>query len=489
MIKKYTDSSFQGFYTNADDIRRTMIHLLGDVEDKKVIEPCFGEGAFIKDLIGKPSLLDAIDIDKAHFNKLTLDYNHNFFNIDFIDYCIGENNNDKKIRNDYDLTICNPPYGLKFSKEYRALIKSKFKNVYARESYGLFFFLTVMRLCSGGRYVFIIPDTFLSSRNFKYLREFMVNDAAPTDILIFKSKRFESVNFGYGGLCIIAGHKRKLHEGDSIRFVDAKDSEKSLFELLNSESFVSGAELIEKKDSCWIFEDKVEEITFKYGETTLGEIAECKTGIYTGDNNRFCGFDKDNPPSRINGHPVDWKLVEEFPSDYEKIHGIDGDKKYVKFVRGGHRKPFELTCSCILWTPESIEYYANDSKARLQNRTFYFKRGLAVPMVTSGRLSASIMENSIFDQGVVGVFPEEDSLNSFLLIYLNSDIANLMKSIIAPGANNSANYLKRIRVPLLRDEDKKFADKIVEKAKVLGWEAVKEIRESFINQFIKADKI
>ncbi|KTA88398.1 hypothetical protein VO71_19920 [Aeromonas salmonicida subsp. smithia] len=99
------------------------------------------------------------------------------------------------------------------------------------------------------------------------------------------------------------------------------------------------------------------------------------------------------------------------------------------------------------------------------------------------------MENSIFDQGVVGVFPEEDSLNSFLLIYLNSDIANLMKSIIAPGANNSANYLKRIRVPLLRDEDKKFADKIVEKAKVLGWEAVKEIRESFINQFIKADKI
>lgn len=46
-----------------------MISLLGDVSNQNVIEPCFGEGAFIKNLIGKPKNIDAIDIDENHFFK------------------------------------------------------------------------------------------------------------------------------------------------------------------------------------------------------------------------------------------------------------------------------------------------------------------------------------------------------------------------------------------------------------------------------------
>lgn len=42
MNNSYTDKSFQGFFTNADDIRHTMIELLGDTTDLSILEPCFG---------------------------------------------------------------------------------------------------------------------------------------------------------------------------------------------------------------------------------------------------------------------------------------------------------------------------------------------------------------------------------------------------------------------------------------------------------------
>ncbi|WP_214658071.1 hypothetical protein, partial [Vibrio anguillarum] len=124
MNQHITDNSFQGFFTDAEDLRNTMITLLGDVSNQNIIEPCFGEGAFIKNLKGTPKNIDAIDIDESHFkNKLGIE-NCNYFHADFIDYFVQPNNRNVALPDtEYDSTICNPPYGLKFSQEYRKLIK------------------------------------------------------------------------------------------------------------------------------------------------------------------------------------------------------------------------------------------------------------------------------------------------------------------------------------------------------------------------------
>lgn len=82
MHQHITDKSFQAFFTDADDLRNTMISLLGDVSNQNVIEPCFGEGAFIKNLIGKPKNIDAIDIDENHFLSDLKIKNCNYFHAD-----------------------------------------------------------------------------------------------------------------------------------------------------------------------------------------------------------------------------------------------------------------------------------------------------------------------------------------------------------------------------------------------------------------------
>ncbi len=486
MVAQYTDKSFQGFFTNADDIRHTMIELLGDVTNQEIIEPCFGEGAFIKNLIGHPKKIDAIDIDGNHFKNKPDVNNCNYYNLDYLNYFVNPDNRVLTLpETKYDSTICNPPYGLKFSKEYRKLIKKKFPDVYARESYGLFFYLTIKQLNENGRYVFIMPDTFFTSRNLGYLRKYIVNSAQPTHIIQFKSKRFGSVNFGYGNLCIIAGTKKAISPSNKTNWIDAVSSDDSLLDLLKADNTtVNGQYFIDHADDAWISPKISNTVTFSREVVNLSEIAECKTGIYTGDNTRFCGFNEQSPPKRINGHPVDWDFVVHSPSDEEKKLGIKNDKAYVPFIRGGHRQVFEKTNSCICWDVDAINFYRTDKKARLQNKDFYFKTGLAVPMVTSGKISASEMKNSIFDQGVVGIFAYDDNYHNFLLLYLNDDFAYKLKALISPGANNSANYLKKMPVPKLTNLELDEATNLVNLSKDIGWANTKETRERFIASVI-----
>lgn len=486
-MNQLTDASFQGFFTNASDIRNTMVHLLGNVTDQVVLEPCFGEGAFIMNLIGTPKKIDAIDIDPRHFGEnQTKVKNCDYFNIDFIDYFIRpELRKSELLNTTYDSVICNPPYGLKFSKEYRAIIKKAYPNIYARESYALFFYLAISLLKAKGRYVFIIPDSFLTSKNLSYMREFIVNEARPTHIIQFKSKRFESVNFGYSNMCIISGVKAPSHKSHETIWIDATSSDESLMALLSSENdTVFGQYFIDNVREAWISPKSLRSVELTRDFVTLNDISECKTGIYTGDNKRFCGYDAENPPKRVNGHPVDWSEVILTPTEKEKSHGVDKEIAYVPFIRGGHRSPLEITNSCIRWDVSAIKHYSQDKKARLQNKSFYFRKGLAVPMVTSGRLSASEMENSIFDQGVVGVFAKEELYHNFLLIYLNDPISSKLKALIAPGANNSANYLKRLKIPKLSISELKEAQNIVDIARTNGWDKTQALRDNFIKRVI-----
>ncbi|MEQ9565623.1 MAG: hypothetical protein RLN85_07415, partial [Pseudomonadales bacterium] len=142
---------------------------------------------------------------------------------------------------------------------------------------------------------------------------------------------------------------------------------------------------------------------------SLGDVAKCKTGIYTGDNQRFIGYDPSKVTKRLNGHAIQWTadIYLDPLGDEQKAKGIARDRAYVPLIRGGHRNFNEITAWAIRWDVPSVSFYRNNKKARLQNLEFYFRPGIAVPMVTSRRLSASLMDGAVFDQGVVGVFPND----------------------------------------------------------------------------------
>jgi adenine-specific DNA-methyltransferase len=476
-------------FTDAKLINEMMCHLLGHADGLTLLEPSVGHGAFLGGLKGEPSEIHAVDVDPHAIDTVKMKFKHlkvHAFQADFVDLFVDDlmKQSHPVRRTLYDAVISNPPYGLYFDLDYRKRIKRAFPNSYARESYGLFFTFAVSRLRQGGRYVFLIPDTFLSSVNHRPLRSFICSQAAPTHILRFPSKLFETVNFGYGNLCIVAGQKGRLGTSDAVQWLDVfeKNQTLSLESLAYSKSFLGGT-LIANADLGWspaMFDGSSE---MHANWRTLGDLAECRTGIYTGDNERFIGYDAARIARRLNGHAIDWsrKVFEGNLTSAQQESGLDGERYYVPLVRGGHRQPFEKTAWAIDWRKAAIEFYRTDKKARLQNSAFYFKVGLSVPMVTTRRISAALIDRAVFDQGVVGVFPHRSIETPALLLYLNSYIASQkIKKIVNGSANNSANYLKRLPVPPFSELDNQRAGCLVNDARLRG-----SLQQSVCDEFVE----
>ncbi|MEJ6847479.1 N-6 DNA methylase [Sinorhizobium fredii] len=444
----YTDSNTQAHYTNGGGIASFMGALLGSVEGKALLEPAVGQGAFLAHLRGIPAKIDAVDIDASALDHARLSYQGalNLIHGDFIQLATEEGLSLQSPLSHYDAVISNPPYGLKFSKEFRRTLKAKFPGFYVRESYGLFLKLSLERLVDKGRYVFIIPDTFLSSNNHLPLRKFLIEQFSPSHVVLFRSRLFETVQFGYGSFCIIAGDRQQAAQ--TVHWADLRN-ENALPNIDGvSWETETASEFAANTGTGWVPPSK-RRASKTIHSTTLGDIAECRTGIYTGDNTAYLGFDPLRLQRRANGHPIDWPeqvRLTELTED-EKANGFV-NHAYVPLIRGGHREPFEQTFWAIKWDRDAVHHYRTDKKARLQNSRFYFREGIALPMVTSGRLTASYMNNSVFDQGVVGVFPNNVDLLPFLLLYLNSThVTKVLKGTINPSANNSARYISRIPLP------------------------------------------
>jgi hypothetical protein len=456
---------FQNYNTDAEPINQLMCALLGDVSGLDVLEPCAGEGAFITGLQGLPASVDGIEVNTGSSQILREKFGERVrvHSGDFIDHFVSSNS-PIPLKPNYDALICNPPYGLKYSLDYRKKIKQALPGFYARESYGLFIRWAIPCLKDGGRFVFIVPDTFLTSTNHRPLRDFLVKEVTLTHLVQFDSEQFESIHFGYGQLCILAGLKGTSPKL-KLKWLQGGAGPLNLGAFRTATS-VSQSDLVNAARDGWVHPRARQLLEINRKCQPLSELAECKTGIYSGDNKKYCAYDQSNPPARKNGHPISWnEMVCTAPmSAKEKIQGLAGKKSYVALIRGGHRGVFEKTSSAILWSQAAVQDYRSNPKTRLQNTAYYFRKGLAVPMVTSGRISASMMEHAIFDQGVVGVFPKEERYLSFLLLYLNSKfVSHVVKPCINPSANNSANYIKRIPVPIPTDQELAAADAMVEK--------------------------
>lgn len=450
-------------FTNATDLNKLMASLLGNVDDHLILEPSIGEGVLLKNLIGYPKEVVGYDVDDLPF-KVSKNINSENINVTFKHGSFIEAFLERSIAETYDSVIANPPYGLEFSIEYRKKLKHLLPSLYVKESYGLFLYMSLKQLRDKGRYVFLIPDTFLTSHRHLAIRKFLCEEARPSHIIRIPSKSFETINFKYGNLCVIAGYKERLKESDNIIWSEALDGLTSA-DIPEPTLNIQGDKLLNKIEQGWSKYSLVEQDSLVSKEwLNLGDLAECRTGIYTGDNSTYIGFDPFLSKRKSNGHVIDWEkdVYNSELSDDEKLNGLDRTEKlYVPFIRGGHREIFEQPSNAILWSKEAIKFYKENKKARFQNSSFYFKEGISIPMVSSSRISASYINNSVFDQGVVGVFPYDRKNLECLIIYLNSSLASkLMKGLVNGSANNSANYIKKLPVP-------KFSDKALSKALIL----------------------
>lgn len=492
---------YQAFYTKSTPIVDYMVSKLSLQASDKIFEPCGGDGVFVEAILSENEFAH---IDICELNPKSVEILNEKFS-DCPNVTIRECDTllDTELKFNscfggiYDKIIANPPYGAWQDYEKRAVLKKMYPELYAKESYGLFLYRCIELLKEDGILSFIIPDTFLNLHMHKALRNHILTTTQIVELALFPSSFFPGVNFGYANLSIITLSKKSNY----------KECLQNVFNVVNGFSEVEQLTNIED-EHLKTYSFKQEDVfnnpdhAFLIAENSnilklinqskfkVGDIADCVTGFYSGDDKRFLQVIS---PELKNGKNYNLVNAEAINSDYKNnpdiLTGIDGQQHFLPIVKGGNTKYLKPESWFMNWSKEAVLHYKTDKKARFQNPKYYFKFGIGVPMISSSSITASLIENKLFDQSIVGIFPKDESLTYYLLAFFNSPTCNQLIRTINPSANNPANYIKKI--PIIIPEKSvlklitEITKNIVDELKAIGryneneelkiWEMIKQI--------------
>ena len=455
---------YQAFYTKSTPIVDYMVSKLSLKNDNKIFEPCGGDGVFIEAIldVNEFANIDVCELNEAAYtilqNKFTKYPTVHIRQCDtLLDNDLSFNSNFGGV---YDKIIANPPYGAWQDYDKRDKLKKLYPNLYAKETYALFLYRCIELLKEGGILSFIIPDTFLNLHMHKAIRNHILTKTKVVELALFPSSFFPGVNFGYANLSIITLQKsgnKKDNLNNQFKVVNGFTRVDQLSDTtgkqLKSFSFLQ-SEILANPDHAFLIADnsKVAE-SINHTKLKVGDIASCVTGFYSGDDKTFLQV---NNPSLKNGKNYDLVDTKSINRDYQNIpnilNGIEGEEHFLPTVKGGNTKYLKPEGWFMNWSKEAVKHYKTDKKARFQNPQFYFKFGIGVPMISSTSITASLIENKLFDQSIVGIFPKDQALTYYLLAFFNSPTCNTIIRTINPSANNPANYIKKI--PFIMPDEK-----------------------------------
>lgn len=447
---------YQAFYTKSTPIVEYMVDKLLLNQSDKIFEPCGGDGVFVEAILDANEFanIDICELNPASIAVLQSKFS-TFQNVT-IRECDTLLDNDLSFNSNfggyYDKIIANPPYGAWQDLQKRAVLKKMYSDLYAKETYALFLFRCIELLKEDGILSFIIPDTFLNLHMHKAIRKHILTKTKIIELALFPSSFFPGVNFGYANLSIITLQKKtNLKEClyNSFNVLTNFSTVEQLAEINKEELKIysfSQQEIFSNPDYAFFISDN-SSISKAINEAALkvGDIASCVTGFYSGDDKTFLQVNSLDLKNGKNYDLVDPnKINREYKNATNILEGFDSDKHFLPIVKGGNTKYLKPEGWFMNWSKEAVLHYKKDKKARFQNPQYYFKFGIGVPMISSSSITASLIENKLFDQSIVGIFPKDESLTYYLLAFFNSPTCNKLIRTINPSANNPANYIKKI---------------------------------------------
>jgi hypothetical protein len=450
-----------------------MIGLLQCDGGMSVLDPCAGEGVFIDGLreIDCIPHITAYELNSDSVNILQSKYsgisNIQIEQEDFL--LLFQLNFDK-----FDRVIANPPYGAYQSPEKRKQLKNDYPQLYVKETYGLFLIKAMELLKNNGRLVFIVPDTYLTLHMHEGLRKELLINYEIESIVLFPSNFFPSVNFGYAGLSIISIVNKTPSYSYDFPVYNGLKSPKELPELLTKQRKkyeicrLSYCQVSNNPSSAFFISSKSWiNLTLSTNTLKIGDICSVVTGFYSGNDGKYLrrsasvtrGVKK---YAIINSDDV----CNDDLSICPPLNGISNSSCWVPIVKGGNRRFYKNSEWFMDWSKEAIYDYkvANKKRARFQNPQYYFHQGIGVPMVSSSSITGSLIDGRLFDQSIVGIFPNKkyEYLTYFLLGFFNSIACNDLIRTINASTNNSANYIKKIPIIIPKE---KMLSKITDEIK------------------------
>lgn len=488
----------RSFYTNSEDITNYMTKKINIEDDDTILEPSAGEGIFIDTILktNKKVQVEALDIDKKAiailqkkykdnvnvtiretdtlFDKQLDLYEANVFSVQHDDKKSMQQILFSETQNGYYTKIIgNPPYGAWQSYEKRKKLKEKYIGQYVKETYSLFLLRCISVLKMKGRLSFIIPDTFLFLNMHKRLREILLTQTKIIEILIFPSKFFPGISFGYSNLSIITLEKANYNDSvkNTLRIIKGFKNSREFNCISKLEAVVpehlqiyqlKQEDILRNCEHRFIVTEKNNIGILNSIDKTLDDVAYIATGFYTGNNKKFIRV-LDETVRGAKGYLfADKKKIFQCTSTDGISNITEG---YIPYIKSSSKQRYlrDKEDWFVRWDEPTVKFYKKDKKARFQNSAFYFHTGVGIPMVKSSEVRAFLMKDMVFDQSIVGIFPKDKNDLFYILALMNSKVINELIHIINPTANNSANYIKQVPIIDPSRSTRKKIDSLVKK--------------------------
>lgn len=301
LMQLKSDSSKQkllGAYYTPPELANLIVGLLSESSYDKVLEPSFGGGIFLKELINNNITigeLDAVEIESEPVKKAKKEYdeykNYKLIQEDFFDYYKDSS------REKYDLIIGNPPYiRYQYLTESQRLEMSDILTSHGMKPNKLinawvaFTVACVQMLSDNGKIAFVIPAEILQVAYAKDLRRFLANTLDNITLLTFEELLFDNVQ---QEIVVLIGEKKSVYKG--IRIIESKNINEFNFEEYRHNDYQEVYDVKEKWIRYFITNKESKLITKIQKDKRFKPFSSygiINVGITTGHNDYFSVTDK-----------------------------------------------------------------------------------------------------------------------------------------------------------------------------------------------------
>lgn len=427
--EKMTKKNLGAFYT-PEHVVEYMIGLLGPLnEDSSILEPCGGDGAFVKKIIEIPKIssrqLTVWDINPS----VEGDIEEFGVNFQIKDSLLETDFNNLFQPRTFSHIIGNPPYLNKQSfyiKENKNRLKKLYLEIGANDTYAMFLYLGGKLLGNGGKLSYIISDTFLTLGIHKKLRTWLLNNFTIEEITICPADLFAEA--GASVKTAIITIKKSVPSVDhNIIFNDCSGNQHGDY---NGQVYrVNQHSIFGYPDNIFSFKEDKKFIQFISNSPKLIDKLEGGLGMHTTNNKRYL-------------YKIDYKN-EGIGIPLDQLHGLTW-RIYHK--RGGDRKYYTRPTYAIRWDIDSIKMYKGmNGSLDLAMRDGFIVSGisssLSARLKTQGALWESNKAMCFFPKNPI-LYPAE-----FFIGILNSSLYNRL----AKSFNHTSSFQIRDfrKLPLL----------------------------------------
>ena len=352
----------------------------------------------------------------------------------------------------YSVVCTNPPYMNKYDANLKKFVKDNYKE-YSSDLFSIFIYRNFDFCVENGYSALMTPNVWMFIKSYEQLRRYIVeNKSIITLIQMAKGAFFKEATVD---ICTFVLKNSKVEEkGLYIRLEDFKGDmevqKEKVLEALENKNCGYFYESDEKNFikipgmpiAYWVSDKCIK--TFEVGNL-LGSISSPKTGMTTGDNNRFLRM---------------WYEVDVNKSKFDANSSVDAKaslKKWFSYCKGGgYMKWYGYNEYVINWENDGYEIKNNIKEngmkaASVRSEALYFKQFITWSAVTSGKFSCRISQKgALFDSG--GSSIKVDNQIYYIMALLNSTIGQFYLDINNATINYQPGDIANIPVITMNED-------------------------------------